>query len=471
MSDQKMGPKLWGGAFYCGTHDIADKLNYTIQNDKFLYKQEIQVSLAYCEALHDINILTSEELIQVQQGYSTILKEWEENQFIIENTDEDIYTANERRLVELIGPTGSKIGTGKSRDSHSSTVLRLWLREEIKELILMYKKTILNVVKRAEDDKDLVMPGHTHNQLAEPIRYSHLLLSYGFKFQQDIERIEQVLKHINQFPLGGGGYAGINYNIDLNKLAKQLEFDGIIKNSINAVADRTFIMEFLFWASITGLNFSQLSEEMLKLDCYGYIHPNPVHETGSSYYAHQSHANCLEVLRSKAGIIFGKLTGFMMTSKSLSNGPNKDFNEANQLIFDTVNILKQCIPMVGQFIRLLTVDNISMKQKLNEALLCNEAIKYLVLKEVPYRQAHHIIGKIKSQVPIKSNSSMFKLPMKVLTQFSNKFDEDFQQLHEKYEDAVNNCNNIGGTSLDSINKQIEELKQWLNITEEEFSNS
>ncbi|KAI9299122.1 argininosuccinate lyase [Neoconidiobolus thromboides FSU 785] len=462
MSENEESKKLWGGRFSGVSDPLMDELNYSIGYDKRLYKVDILGSIAYAHALQDAGLLSLEESTLIEKGLNQVLEEWEQKKFVIKESDEDIHTANERRLTEIIGAVGGKLHTGRSRNDQVATDMRLWLREEIKILLSQLHLTIQNMVEIADENKDIILPGYTHLQRAQPIRFSHWLLNYIFRFKSDYQRLTEILQRVNQLPLGAGALAGNPFSINQKKIAEELQFSEIIPNSILAVSDRDFIIEFLFWASLTGIHISQVSEDLIIYSSkeFDYIQLNERHSTGSSLMPQKCNPDSLELLRGKSGRIFGKLSGFMMTMKGLPSSYNKDMQEDKEPMFDTVDTMKKCIPLIGDVISMLTVNNIKMAEALSEDMLATDLADYLVRKGVPFRESHHHAG----QLVLRSEeleTPITQLPLNVLKEQHEAFGDDVKDMGGNFEASCDRRNGIGGTSLQSVENQIQSIKQWL----------
>ncbi|KAJ2792399.1 argininosuccinate lyase, partial [Coemansia guatemalensis] len=255
MSEAK---KLWGGRFSGATDPLMEAFNESIHFDRRLHAADIQGSQAYAKALQRQGILTAAEQQTLEKGLAAVLSEWQAGTFELRPGDEDIHTANERRLGELVGSVAGKLHTGRSRNDQVATDMRLWLRDEVTALIGYLRTLVGALVQRAENDVDVLMPGYTHLQRAQPIRWSHLLLSYAFWFQQDAQRLEQFLPRVSQLPLGSGALAGNPFQVDREWLAKELGFASVAPNSLYGTSDRDFVAELLFHASLTMVHVSRL---------------------------------------------------------------------------------------------------------------------------------------------------------------------------------------------------------------------
>ncbi len=266
------------------------------------------------------------------------MAEWEHDQFVIQEGDEDIHTANERRLTELIGPVAGKLHTGRSRNDQIATDIRIWLRERIVELKLHLFDLIATAVDRAESEIEILMPGYTHLQPAQPIRWSHLLLSHAWAWQRDAQRLDELARRVNVMPLGSGALAGNPFAIDRHALALDLGFDEITGNSLDGVSDRDFVAEFLFWSTMTMLHLSRLAEDLIIYSSreFGFVAIADAYSTGSSLMPQKKNPDALELLRGKSGRVMGSMTGLMATLKGLPSTYNKDLQEDKEPLFDAI---------------------------------------------------------------------------------------------------------------------------------------
>lgn len=319
--------KLWGGRFSGAVDPLMDAFNASIHFDRRMYAADCIGSIAYAKALAKNNIISESERDQLIQGLQSVMAEWESGQFTIKAGDEDIHTANERRLGELIGSVAGKLHTGRSRNDQVATDMRLWLRDEASKVLAHVKELIAVAVSRAEKEIDVIMPGYTHLQRAQPIRWSHFLLSHAWLWQADADRLEQLIDRFNVLPLGSGALAGHAFNIDRDFLAKELGFRDYIHNSLYAVSDRDFVAEFLFWASLTMTHISRIAEDLIIYSSgeFSFVKLADAYSTGSSLMPQKKNPDSLELLRGKCGRVFGsvstnkwrKYKGFLFT-KSIS---------------------------------------------------------------------------------------------------------------------------------------------------------
>ena len=290
MANEQIAPsagKLWGGRFTGGQDPIMTQYNESIYFDRVFYSQDIRGSIAYARANKNNKLLTEHEFSEIERGFQQILKEWQDNTFKIQpGVDEDIHTANERRLGEIIGKDiAGKLHTGRSRNDQVATDMRLWLRDQL-DMLEGYLVDFLKVIAaRAESDIEHVMPGYTHLQRAQPIRWSHWMLMYGAFFSSDLERLRELKARVNKSPLGCGALAGNPFNIDREAIAKELGFDGLIMNSMAGVADRDFVVEFMQWGSMLMMHFSRWAEDLIIYSSgeFNFVKLADAYSTGSSW--------------------------------------------------------------------------------------------------------------------------------------------------------------------------------------------
>ncbi|XP_072766199.1 argininosuccinate lyase isoform X3 [Anoplolepis gracilipes] len=342
------------------------------------------------------------------QAINTALKqvqsEWENNKFIINHEDEDVHSANERRLSELIGDIAKKLHIGRSRNDQTVTDTKLWLRKSIDKLLFRLKKFIEVLIARAEEDIDIVMPGYTHMQRAQPIRWSQWLLSYAWYAKQDLERLLQVRKHVNILPLGSGAIAGNPFAIDRQFLAMELGFEEITENSMHTVGDRDFVAEFLFWSSLSSIHLSRFCEDLIIYSTqeFNFVQFADKYSTGSSLMPQKRNPDCMELIRGKTGTIFGKCIGFMVTLKGIPSTYNKDLQEDKESLFYTYDTLYQMFHIAEKALATLKVNKKSCKRALTSDMLATDMAYYLVKKGVHFsedmwQQRHNGKRKLKSR--------------------------------------------------------------------------
>jgi len=350
------GSKLWGGRFSGKVDPEMDKFNASIGFDKRMWKEDIIGSQAYVKAIEKVGLVDNEEMKEILSGLEKVKEEWSKGEFAIHPSDEDVHTANERRLKEIIGSVGGKLHTGRSRNDQAQVDARLWLKNEIKTLHSLLVDLIKAFITRAKVEIDVLMPGYTHMQRAQPIRWSHWLLSYSWALKRDADRLDELRKRVDVNPLGSGAIAGNPFNVDRQFLAKELNFSSVTANSMDAVGDRDYIIEFLFWASLLSTHLSRWAEDLILYSTkeFGFVSLSDAYSTGSSLMPQKKNADSLELIRGKAGRIFGRFAGMQMTLKGIPSSYNKDLQEDKEPLFDVCDTLQGLLKVsTGTLITLL----------------------------------------------------------------------------------------------------------------------
>ena len=356
-----------------------------------MWKQDLQGSIAYAKATQKVGILTAEESATIIEGLQKVHAEWEAGTFEIKPGDEDIHTANERRLTELIGPLiGGKLHTGRSRNDQVATDTRLWTVAAEKD-ILKDIATLLHASSEfAKEHIDVLMAGYTHLQPAQPIRFSHWLMSHMAAITRDAERLQQLIPRANQCPLGSGALAGNAFGVDREFLAQELGFDGVTSNSLDSVCDRDFVVEFLMWHSLLLIHLSQLAEDLIINNMLKCVDMDDAYATGSSLMPQKKNPDALELLRGKAGVALGRSVGLMATLKGLPRAYNKDLQEDKVPLFDAVDTVKDCLAIATGVIVTMRPNPKMLMKALCPEMLATDLADYLVRKGVPFRETHHI---------------------------------------------------------------------------------
>ncbi|KAF5907004.1 argininosuccinate lyase, partial [Clarias magur] len=380
-----------------------EKFNASILYDQRMWDADIRGSKAYVKALHKAKLVTQEEMVQIQDGLDQVLGEWSSGKFQIKPGDEDIHTANERRLKELIGEAAGKLHTGRSRNDQVVTDMRLWLRDAITTLKGNTIQLITTMVERAAIEINILFPGYTHMQRAQPIRWSHWILSHAVALSRDVEQLEELKERVNVLPLGSGAIAGNPFNIDRELLQKELKFKGISINSMDATGQRDFVAEFLFWGSMCLMHLSKMAEDLILYSTkeFSFIKLSDAYSTGSSLMPQKKNADSLELIRSKAGRVFGRCAGFMMVLKGLPSTYNKDLQEDKEAMFDTYESLHAVLQVATGVMSTLEVNQKAMEAALSPDMLATDLAYYLVRKGMPFREAHSCSGKAVYQAESK----------------------------------------------------------------------
>lgn len=457
------GQKLWGGRFTGATDPIMEAFNASIHYDKRMWKNDIQGSQAYVKAIEIVGLVSEAETEAILDGLGRVAQEWESGTFVVQSGDEDIHTANERRLKELIGEAAGKLHTGRSRNDQVATDMRLWLRDEL----IVLRGYIIELVKvlmgRAEHELDILLPGYTHMQRAQPILWSHWLLSYAWMLQRDVERLDALYQRVNILPLGSGALAGNPFKIDRELLAHELGFSQISDNSLDATSDRDFVAEFVFWASLTATHLSRLAEDLI-MYCtkeFGYVTLSDAYSTGSSLMPQKKNADSLELIRGKAGRVFGRCSGFMMTLKGLPMAYNKDLQEDKEAMFDVYDTMAGILQVATGTVSTMKVHKLACEAALSPGMLATDVAYYLVRKGISFREAHGLSGATVALAE-SQNKTVRDLSLMELKTISPSFEEDISNVWN-YENSVQQYEAYGGTSRESVRLQIQNLKTWLGM--------
>lgn len=461
-SDDFTKKKLWGGRFTGTTDPIMHAFNESLSYDKRMWAQDIRGSQAYAKALIACGVLSESEAHTIIQGLSSVAEEWKNGSFRIADDDEDIHTANERRLKELIGPVAGKLHTGRSRNDQVATDMRMWLLDEVDAIVTLLTDLLRVMVKRAESEVDHLMPGYTHLQRAQPIRWAHWLLSHASYFSNDLDRLRVMRPRVSVLPLGAGPLAGNPFaGLDRDALAKELHFDSVGPNSMHSVADRDFVVEMLMWASLFSVHVSKMAEDLIIYSSseFGFVVLSDAYSTGSSIMPQKKNPDSLELLRGKSGRLYGHLCGFMMSLKGIPSTYNKDLQEDKEPLFDAVDTTKACLQILTGVLSTMTVHADKMRAALTPDMLATDLADYLVRKGIPFRETHHISGSAVKMAEDR-HRELTDLTLDDLRTLHPAFDTDIALVWDM-EQSVERRNAIGGTSRRAVLEQVARLEaQW-----------
>ena len=453
--------KLWGGRFSSGIDPLAWQYNASLAFDWRLAAVDVRGSVAWANALAKAGILTQAECAQLLAGLNTIQIEVEADTFQTQPGDEDVHTAIERRLTELVGPVGGKLHTGRSRNDQIATDFHLWLLETIDELdgLLQSLQTIF--IERAEKDFGVLMPGYTHLQRAQPVLLSHWWMSHFWPLARDRERLADLKDRASVLPLGSGALAGTAFAIDREYLASQLGFQMISPNSLDAVANRDSAAEYLFIAAMIALHLSRLAEMLILFSSeeFGFIELSDAYATGSSLMPQKKNPDPLELTRGKAATITGRLTGMLSLLKGLPSAYDKDLQEDKTPVFETTDTLMLMLPVVGGTVSTLRIHPEQMQQALNPSILATDLADYLVQHGIPFRDAHGITGQAVKQAQ-SMGKNLNQLSLGELRIISPVFEEDVIDVFN-FQASVARREVPGGTGPEAVKKQIQQAKNQL----------
>lgn len=454
---------LWGGRFSGKLDPAAWTLNASLPFDKRLAKQDVVGSIAWAAALAGAGVLTEAESKSIIAGLQTVGAEFESGAFIYAEADEDIHTAAERRLGELIGPLSGKLHTGRSRNDQVATDFRLWMLTALPALDSATAGLQAAFISRAETDNHVLMPGYTHLQRAQPILLSHWWLSHFWPLQRDRERLADLRKRVAVLPLGSGALAGTAFLIDRATLALALGFDSPAPNSLDAVSDRDFAAEFLFTATMTSLHLSKLAEAMVLFTSseFGFFELSDAFSTGSSLMPQKKNPDMFELARGKAGTLLGLLTGLLATLKGLPSTYDKDLQEDKLPVFGAYDTLLALLPVLAGAVETLVPRPERMRAAIDAAMLATDLADYLVVKGTPFREAHAIAGKA-VRTAAEQSVSLDKLALNEWQALGAMIESDVYTVFDPQK-SVEKRNAIGGTAPEAVQKQIEQAKAAHNI--------
>ena len=429
-----------------------------------MWDQDIRGSIAYAKAIGKVGIITQDEVDMLVDGLEKVRAEWKSGEFVIKPGDEDIHTANERRLTEIIGPTGGKLHTGRSRNDQVATDTRLWTVEAERDILKDMAQLLTAGASMAKEWIDILMAGYTHLQPAQPIRFSHWLCSHLTPLMRDAQRLKDIIPRANQCPLGSGALAGNAFGVDREFLAKELGFDGVTPNSLDSVCDRDFVVEFLMWHALMLTHISQFAEDVIINNLLKGIDIDDAYATGSSLMPQKKNPDALELLRGKAGIALGKAVGMTATLKGLPRAYNKDLQEDKVPLFEAVDTVKDCLAIATGVIVTMKPNPEMLKKALSPEMLATDLADYLVRKGVPFRETHHISGAC-VRLAEEQKVSIDTLTLEQLQAIDSRFEADVTKVWD-YEVSVERKSSIGGTGKASVMKQIDDLLAFAKTLEQ-----
>ncbi|NWG15787.1 MAG: argininosuccinate lyase [Chloroflexi bacterium] len=452
---------LWGGRFSEPTDEQLRALNDSIGFDRRMYRQDITGSIAYARAIAQAGIISGAEAEVITGGLRQVMAEFDAGIFEIKPGDEDIHTAVERRLTELVGAVGGKLHTGRSRNDQVATDFRLWVLDAAAEVDGLLAGLQATLIAQAENHRFALMPGYTHLQPAQPITAAHWLLSFFWMLARDRDRLAETRRRTSVCPLGSGALAGTPFAIDRAGLAQELGFADVSPNSLDAVSDRDFAAEFLFALALMGAHLSRLAEDIILYSTprFGFITLDDRYSTGSSLMPQKRNADPMELARGKAGRLIGDLTGLLAVLKGLPSTYNKDLQEDKEAVFDAFDTVNRLLPVVTAVIGTLRLNPEAMRAALTEDLLATDLADYLVGRGLPFRQAHFVVGQV-VQEAARRQVALSALPLGTLKGFSELFEADVAGVFD-FEAAVARRKTLGGTAPDAVLEQLEAAKARL----------
>ena len=459
---QKSDKKNWSGRFNEPVSELVERYTASINFDQRLAEYDIQGSLAHAKMLAAQGIISNEDLTAIEQGLHQIRNEILNHQFIWSQQLEDVHLNIEKRLTVLIGDAGKRLHTGRSRNDQVATDIRLFLRASIDNIINLIKAMLQALVNLAQQHIHTVMPGFTHLQVAQPISFAHHLMAYFEMLKRDIERLIDCRKRVNQLPLGAAALAGTSYPINRELVAQILGFEGVCKNSLDAVSDRDFAIEFCACAAVIMTHLSRMSEEFILWmnPLFGFIQLADRFCTGSSIMPQKKNPDVPELVRGKTGRINGHLVALLTLMKAQPLAYNKDNQEDKEPLFDTVDTLTDTLRIYTDMLAGIQVNQEAMRQAaLQGYATATDLADYLVKKGLPFRDAHEVVAKT-VQFAEQQGCDLNDLELSELQQFSSHIEPDiFANL--TLEGSMESRKHTGGTASHQVQTAINEAKQWL----------
>ncbi|HOH36137.1 MAG TPA: argininosuccinate lyase [Spirochaetota bacterium] len=451
--------KLWGGRFEDKPSDITERISVSVHYDKRLYKQDIRGSKAHAEMLNKCGIISIEDFEQIKKGLSQIEDEIESGKFEFKRSLEDVHMNIESRLTELVGDAGKRLHTARSRNDQVATDTRLYIKDEIIEIKTLLTDLISILVETAEKNTEVVMPGYTHLQVAQPVRFSHHMLAHAWALSRDLKRLLFALDIADSSPLGAGALAGVNYSTDRTITQKLLDFKSVNMNSMDCVADRDYMLDVLYFCSVCAMHLSRFSEELILWSSseFRFIRLSDKVTTGSSIMPQKKNPDLAELIRGKTGRVYGNMISLFTVLKGLPLAYNRDLQEDKESLFDSIDTIKLSIEAMIEMLKEMTVN----KERMRQAVFSNystatDLADYLARKGLPFREAHEVSGSIVKFCET-SGKDFFSLTLEEIKKFSDCFESDIVEILNP-ENSTERKLSLGSTSLSEVRKQIIELK-------------
>ena len=455
--------KLWGGRFSEETDDIVNRVNASIDFDKRLYKEDIIGSIAHCKMLGLKGIIPVTEADLIIKALKEILNDIENNKIAFDGY-EDIHGLVETLLIGKIGPVGKKLHTGRSRNDQIALDVRIFVKSAALRAVDLIDELRRSFVRLADKNIDVIMPGYTHLQRAQPVLASHHLLAYYEMFSRDRLRFVNCCSNADTMPLGSAALAGSTFNLDRNFVAEELGFSEISLNSMDAVSDRDFVLDYLYSACVLMMHLSRLGEELILWSSneFNYISISDKFCTGSSIMPQKKNPDLPELIRGKTGRVYGNLIGLFTTMKGLPLAYNKDMQEDKEPLFDTVDTIEICLEVASRLLDEIKFNRDKTADAVNKGYLtATDLADYLTKKNLPFRDAHKIVGEMVVYA-IKTGRELQELNLEEMKQFYNNIENDIYSWLDPVK-TIEKRNLPGGTAPETVKKRIEQLKAELNI--------
>ena len=454
--------KLWGGRFTKETNKLVESFNESLSFDHRFYKQDIRGSIAHVKMLAKQNILTDDERDKIIEGLNSIEKDIESGVLKFDDGSEDIHSYVEAHLIERIGETGKKLHTGRSRNDQVALDMKLYVRDEIDELKNFLYELLSEVLHIMEENKSTYMPGFTHLQKAQPTTLAHHFGAYFEMFIRDFDRLVSTRKRMNLSPLGSGAFAGTTYDLDRDYVASLLDFDTATRNSMDSVSDRDYLLELLSDLAIMSMHLSRLSEEIIiwNTDEYRFVEMDDTYSTGSSIMPQKKNPDIAELIRGKSGRVYGSLISLLTTMKGLPLAYNKDMQEDKEMSFDAIDTVKSLIKLMSGMLSSMKFNHERMAKSARGGFTnATDAADYLVKKNVAFRDAHEIVGRL-VLYGIENNKALDDFTLEEFKNISEVFDNNIYDAIS-LKTCVEKRNTKGAPGLKAINDEIEASRKLL----------
>lgn len=454
--------KLWGGRFTKETNKLVENFNESLSFDHRFYKQDIRGSIAHVKMLAKQNILTDNERDKIIEGLNSIEADIDSGKLKFDDGSEDIHSFVEAHLIERIGETGKKLHTGRSRNDQVALDMKLYVRDEIDELKDLLYELLSEVLNIMEENKSTYMPGFTHLQKAQPTTLAHHFGAYFEMFIRDYDRLVSTRKRMNLSPLGSGAFAGTTYDLDRDYVASILDFDTATINSMDSVSDRDYLLELLSDLAIISMHLSRLSEEIIiwNTDEYRFVEMDDTYSTGSSIMPQKKNPDIAELIRGKSGRVYGSLISLLTTMKGLPLAYNKDMQEDKEMSFDAIDTVKSLIKLMSGMLSSMKFNHERMAKSARGGFTnATDAADYLVKKNVAFRDAHEIVGRL-VLYGIENNKALDDFTLEEFKNISEVFDNDIYDAIS-LRTCVEKRNTKGASGLKAINDEIEASRKLL----------
>jgi argininosuccinate lyase len=457
------GNKLWGGRFASGPDRLFAELNDSLSFDRELLEVDIRGSVAYSHALERAGVFSGKERRRVQRALRSILDEHRRNPTLIERSRaEDVHTYVEQALAAKVGDLALRLHTGRSRNDQVATDLRLYLIDKVAALEIALNRFLEALADLAQRNLAAVLPAYTHLQRAQPVLFSHYLLAYGAMFLRDRDRLRETAARTRVCPLGSGAISGTIYKIDREALARELGFDTASDNSMDAVSDRDFVLDFLFFASMLMTHLSRLSEDLILYSSaeFGFLQMHDSVSSGSSLMPQKKNPDAAELVRGKTGRVVGHLVALLTVMKGLPMAYNKDLQEDKEGLFDTVRTLEKCIPLMSLVLQQLQIHSDPMRRAATQGHLnATELADFLVARNMPFRKAHELVGKIVLYA-LERNCRLEDLRLSEFRRFSPRFRPELYQWLQ-VEPSLARRRERGGTAPAQVRRALQRFRRQI----------